>query len=146
MMEAATRQLRAPLKIWQRAALFLLWIVISTLLGLIAATIDGEHGSVVFIVVGLYVGIAGAITSLLLSFLPGFGRLDSVGKVITSTIAASIPIIMFLTYDSFARKTYPTSARASYLTLMGATATVVAFIGAIAIAEIEARWSNQRSY
>jgi hypothetical protein len=146
-MEAVVRQLGSQLKIWQRAALFALWIVIATLLGVIEAIIDAEHGSVVFVVVGLYVGIAGAITSLLLSFVPHFGRLTRVGRVLTSTVVASLPIVLFLTYDSFARTPYPMTAvaRASYLALMGGTATVVAFIGAIVIAAIESRRSNQRS-
>jgi len=133
------------LKIWQQAALLALWIFVPIFLGVIRAIFNGEHGSVVFVVIGFYVGITGAISYVLLELIPRFGRLGSGGRLIISTVAAAMPTVIFLIYDSFVPHTYPITpgARASYLALMSGTATAFAFIGAIIITGIASAWSNQ---
>lgn len=146
-MEAQDQKLRGRLKIWQRAAVLALWIFVPIFLGVVRASFNGEHGSVVFVLVGFYVGIAGAISYLLFELIPQFRRLGSVWRLTISTVAAAMPTVIFLIYDSFAPHTYPITpgARASYLALMSGTATAFAFIAAIIITGIASGWSNQDS-
>jgi hypothetical protein len=65
------------LRIWQRAVIAALWLISPALMGFLAAIISGEHGSVVFVVVGLYVGVSGALSYLLFPLFPPFRRLGA---------------------------------------------------------------------
>jgi len=59
-MDAEGHVSRGHLKFGKRAAIAALWLVSPVLMGILAATMSGEHGSIVYVVVGLYVGVPGA--------------------------------------------------------------------------------------
>jgi hypothetical protein len=43
------------LELWKRVVIAALWPASSLLMGFLAATLSAEHGSIAFVVVGLYV-------------------------------------------------------------------------------------------
>ncbi len=114
------------LQIWRRFVIAVLWLVIPSLLGLIVATIDHEHGSIGFVVLGIYVGASGTIGYMVLSLSPSFRRLKTRTRVIACTTAAALPVITI----------------AIYLSLVSAAGIAAAYacICGVAVAQLEARW------
>src|SRR5579863_6285421 len=86
------------LKFWRRAAVAVLWLVGPIFMGILAATISGEHGSIVLVVVGLYVGVPGAISYLLLPSLSPFRKLGQLGRFVTYTATAILPTVTCAAY------------------------------------------------
>jgi hypothetical protein len=119
---------RQSLKFWQRAVLALTWFVSSVSMGILCSLISGEHGSVAFVVVGLYVGASGATAYLLLPLLPPLARLGSLGRLITTATVAALPNVVFLLY-----------AEMGFHRLTGA-AVVFACISTALVMYIESRW------
>ena len=89
------------LELWKRVVIAALWPVSSLLMGLLAATLSGEHGSIVFVVVGLYVGVPGAIVYLLLPLLALFRKLGSWGRIAAYTVVAILPTVACSAYAAF---------------------------------------------
>jgi hypothetical protein len=132
-----------PITFWRRAALALLWPVCTILMGWIAASIGGGGASVIVLIVGIYVGIAGAVSHLLLPFVASYRSLSRPGRLAASTTAAALPPVAFLAYSVFSLPTEPgpPAAHASFFYMVAGTATVLACIGAVLVAYVESRWS-----
>ena len=132
-----------PISLWRHAALALLWPVCTVVMGWIAASIGGGGGSVIALIVGIYVGIAGAISYVLLAFVASYRSLGRLGRLAASTTTAALPPIAFLGYSVFTLPTEPGSpaAHASFFYMVVGTATVLACIGAVLVAYVESRWS-----
>jgi hypothetical protein len=114
------------LQVWKRFVIAVLWLVIPSLLGLIVATINHEHGSIGFVVLGIYVGASGAIGYMVLCLSPSFRRLKTRTRLIACTTAAALPVITI----------------ASYQSLFSAAGIAAAFacICGVTVAQLEARW------
>jgi hypothetical protein len=122
-----------PLK---RAAIAALWPVSSLLMGILAAAFSGEHGSIVFVVVGLYVGVSGAISYFLLPLLSPFRRLESLGRIVTYTVLAILPTIVCAAYVVLSNSRLTTSLFFS----ISSIATGFACICAVLATQVESRW------
>ncbi len=136
-------QASRPISLWRRAALALLWPICTVGMGWIGASISGGGASVIVLIVGIYVGIAGAVSYLLLPLVASCRSLGRPGRLAASTTAAALPPIAFLAYSVFSLPTQPGApgAHASFLYMVAGTATVLAFIGAVLVAYVESRWS-----
>jgi hypothetical protein len=86
------------LKIWQRAVIAAVWLIGPVMMGILVATISGEHGSVLYVVVGLCVGVSGAISYLLLPLLSPFRRLKGIGRIAVCAGVAVLPTVVFSAY------------------------------------------------
>lgn len=131
---------RRQLSIGQRGALAVLWPVSTVVMGFVAALISGEHGSLIFAMVGLYVGVAGASSYLLLPLVARYRNLGGPGRLATSAAAAALPTIAFLAYAWSGPPTQPGSVGAFFYLVAG-PATVLACAGAMFVAKMESRWS-----
>jgi hypothetical protein len=70
-----------------------IWILGCGFVGLVAAMIDGEFGSVVLVAIGLFTGISGAIAHCILIRSVGFRRRSQLGQVLTLWAgAAALPV------------------------------------------------------
>jgi hypothetical protein len=58
----------------QIAIAIALWLVGGTSIGFTIATVIGEHGSIIWAILGFAIGLAGAIAHATLLFLPSFRR------------------------------------------------------------------------
>ncbi len=54
------------------ALAFLVWLGTGILIGLVAAFLSGEHGSIAFVIEGLFVGMSGGFAHVALLALPPF--------------------------------------------------------------------------
>ena len=70
------------------ALAFLLWLGTGTLVGLVAAFISGEHGSLFFVVEGLFVGMSGGFTHAALLALSSFRRRPALAQAVVVWLAA----------------------------------------------------------
>jgi hypothetical protein len=136
-------QASRPISLRRRAALALLWPVCTVVMGWIAASIGGGGASVIVLIVGIYVGIAGAVSYVLLPFCASFRSLGRPGRLAVSTTAAALPPIAFLGYSVFSLPTQPglPAAHASFFYMVAGTATVLACIGTVLVTYVESRWS-----
>src|SRR5882724_9999503 len=132
----ATEGHDSRLKFWKRTAIAVLWLVSPVLMGILAATISGEHGSIVFVVVGLYVGIPGAITYLLLPLLSPFRELGGLGRFVTYTVEAILPTVACAAYVVLASS----RSTPSFFFFMSSIATGFACICAMLVTQVESRW------
>jgi hypothetical protein len=123
---------RAQLKVRQRIAIAALWLMVPVLMGILAATISGEHGSVLFVAVGLYVGVSGVVSYILLPLLPPFGRLGGIQRIVVFAGVAALPTVVISAH--FAR------SDAWFFNSESGTAIVFACICAILVAQLESRW------
>jgi hypothetical protein len=124
------------LELWKRVAIAALWPVSSLLMGFLAATLSGEHGSIVFVVVGLYVGVPGAIGYLLLPLLSLFRRLGVGGRIAAYTVVAILPTVACSAYAALSNS----QLKASFVLLMSGIATGFACICALLATQVESRW------
>ena len=127
---------RGHLELWKRAAIATLWPVSSLLMGFLAATLSGEHGSIVFVVVGLYVGVSGAISYLLLPLLSPFRRLEGLGRIVAYTVVAILPTVACSAYVALSNSRLATS----FFFSMSGIATGFACICAMLATQVESRW------
>lgn len=125
----------AQLKVWRRFAMAAVWLIGPVLMGILAATISGEHGSVLFVAVGLYVGVSGAVSYLLLPLLPRFRRLGGTQRIAVSAGVAALPTVVLSAYFA--------PSAAWFFNVESGTAIVFACICAIVVAQLESRWRTQ---
>jgi len=112
-------------------------------MGWIAASIGGGGASVIVLIVGIYVGISGAVSYLLLPLVASYRNLGRPGRLVASSATAALPPIAFLAYSVFTLPTQPGApgAHASFFYMVAGTATVLACISAVLVAYVESRWS-----
>lgn len=128
--------------LWKRLALAALWLAAALAMGFVTAMFYGDHTSVIFVAVGLYVGIAGFVSSLLLPLVPAFRTLASPGRLAISVAAAAVPTIGFLGYallwDSghFNRQVGATS----FFSVLAGAAVAYSLVVAFAVSRLESRW------
>ena len=80
---------------WRLAALAsFLWLFVCTAAGVLIAVISGEHGSVVFAIFGLLVGISGAIASAALLLWPSFRIYSPVQRTLTMWGAGLVTFVV----------------------------------------------------
>jgi hypothetical protein len=125
------------LKIWQRGVIAALWLIGPVLMGFLAAMISGEHGSVVFVVVGLYVGVSGVVSYLLFPLVPPFRRLGATGRMAAFAAGAALPTIAFSGYFALSGST-----RTWFFNFESGLAVAFACICALLISQIEFRWRS----
>jgi hypothetical protein len=75
------------------------WIIGCPAAGSLIAMMSGEFGSVLFAILGLYVGILGALASLILWRSRWFRALQYTGKVALCSLVVSIPILALLRFE-----------------------------------------------
>ena len=127
---------------WKRLVLAGLLPICTIAIGA-AAIVGGDIGSIIFAVVGLYVGVAGFAAYLLMSLLKPYRRLGMLGRFATLAAAAALPPIAYLAYDSFYwphARSVPAASIASGFYLMAGIAAVLAVIGAAVVLLVESRW------
>jgi hypothetical protein len=124
------------LELWKRVVIAALWPVSSLLTGFLAATLSGGHGSIVFVVVGIYVGVPGAIAYLLLPLLSLFRKLGSWGRIAAYTVVAILPTVACSAYAAFSTS----QLKASFVFSMSGIAAGFACICAMLATQVETRW------
>ena len=124
------------LNFWRRAAVAILWLAGPIFMGFLAATISGEHGSIVFVIVGLYVGIPGAISYLLLPLLLPFRKLGGLGRFVTYTVSAILPTVACAAYAALTNS----RSTGSFFLFMSGIAIGFAGTCALLVMQIESRW------
>src|ERR1700722_5578763 len=124
------------LELWKRVSIAALWPISSPWLGFLAATLSGEQGSIVFVVVGLYVGVPGAIAYLLLPLLSLFRKLGSWGRIVAFTVVAVLPTVACSTYAALSSS----QLKASFVFSMSGIATGFACVCAMLATQVESRW------
>lgn len=74
------------------------WPIVCTVIGLAAAVISGEHGSILFLIWGLLIGVAGTITQTCIKTI--FGRFSIESNLIWLYVAISTLLLfgLFLAY------------------------------------------------
>lgn len=127
------------LKFWKRAAIAVMWLVGPILMGILAATVSGEHGSIVFVVIGLYVGVPGAISYLLLPLFSRFRRLGGLGRFVSYTVAATLPTVACASYVVMG----DSRSTASLFFFMSGIAAGFACICAMLVAQVASLWVAQ---
>jgi len=135
-MDAEDHVSHGHLKFGKRAAIAALWLVSPVLMGILAATMSGEHGSIVYVVVGLYVGVPGAISYLLLPLLSLFRGLGLIGRIATYTVAGALPTVACAAYVALSNS----RSTASLFFFMSGIAIGFACISAILATQVESRW------
>jgi hypothetical protein len=126
------------LKIWRRAVIAALWMIGPVLMGFLAAMISGEHGSVVFVVVGLYVGVSGAVSYLLLPLVPPLRRLGAIGRTASIAAGAALPTIAFSAYFALS------GSSPWFFNFEAGLAVAYACICALLISQVEFRWRSEQ--
>jgi hypothetical protein len=106
-------------------------------MGFIVAVMSREHASVGFIIVGVVVGISGAVSYLLLPWCPPFRRLSALGRLVTSAVTAALPTVAFGAYAAFSK-----SAPLDVASLLNFTSIAMGFasISAMLVARVESWW------
>ena len=134
---------RDQLRIWQRSVIVSLWLIGPVVMGILAAIISGDHGSVVFVAVGLYVGISGAVSYLLLPLLSPFRRLGGTGRLAACAAAAALPTVAFSVYVALSD-----SSRSNVWSFYfePGIATAFACICAVLVSQLESRWRFKSDY
>ena len=80
-------QVAPNVRSWRRVRLALvLWLVGCSLAGLLIATWSGEHGSIIFIGLGVFVGVAGAIAHVSLLLTVRFRRLSFFAQLLLLSV------------------------------------------------------------
>ena len=102
----------APPSWFQVAKLLGIWLFGCTGIGLVAASIDGEFGSVVLLAAGFFVGVSGAITHGILARRTVFMRRSALTKAMILWIGAMIVPTVWLANDLLSTDT---PAPASYV-------------------------------
>jgi ABC-type sugar transport system permease subunit len=86
---------------WKRAVLaVILWPVGCSLVGFLIATASGEHGSIIFLGLGVLVGVAGASAHAGLLLIARFRRVSSLGQ--TLLVWATTAVILMALAIAFA--------------------------------------------
>lgn len=80
-----------PWRITARVAA--IWVLGCPLVGVLMAVLSGEHGSVGFVAIGLYLGVVGGIFHALLTRSVWYRRLDYPLQVLTAAACASLPLL-----------------------------------------------------
>ena len=115
-----------------------LWIVGCSLAGVLAATFSGQFGSVVFVIVGVFVGLSGAISHCILVQLAAFRRSSNTVKTITLWIGAmTIPLAW--TVLGALDSTHPVGP--NYVIAFSGGIAAFALVASISITLYETRWS-----
>src|SRR5258707_11772303 len=88
-------QASRPISLWRRAALALLWPVCTVGMGWFAASIGGGGGSIIFLITGFSVCIAGSLTYFLLPIFAPLRNLCRAPQLAASTTAGGPPPLAF---------------------------------------------------
>jgi hypothetical protein len=81
---------------WRTTALVAsVWLFGCPLAGIVAAFLSGEFGSIGFVVMGLYVGVLGALIHAVLSRSAAFLGFTYPSQVLISSGAAALPLLLF---------------------------------------------------
>jgi hypothetical protein len=81
---------------WRTTGLIVgVWLVGCPLAGTLIAFLDGEFGSIGYVVIGTYVGASGALFHLLLTRYPAYLRCSYPLQVLISAGAGAVPILLF---------------------------------------------------
>ena len=114
-----------------RAAL--LWLVGCSTFGFIVASVNGEHGSIIFLGYGIFVGLAGGISHVALLAIQ---RIRSLNKLPRALVLSCATTILMLVYAACEVASNPTSNVLAYteaLTLVLTFGFVPSFIAAFAV-------------
>jgi hypothetical protein len=115
-----------------------LWVVGCSVVGFLAATYNGEFGSIVYVFIGVLVGISGAITHCVLVGRDAFRRRSDTFKAIALWIGAmTLPLV----WAGYGTLTSTRPIDGSYYVVFGGEIAIIALIAAVAMMLFEARWS-----
>jgi hypothetical protein len=74
---------------------FLVWLLGCPLIGGLVAFLDGNHGSIGYLVIGMYVGVFGALMHTFLSRRQSFVSLGYTQQLLIAAAAPALPLLAF---------------------------------------------------
>jgi hypothetical protein len=124
---------------WSKIAkLAVFWLLGCSGIGFVAASIYGEFGSIVFVIMGVFVGLSGAISHGVLARRPRFARQSTVAKTAILWIGAMI-IPMAWTIRDALNSNVPVGV--PYAIIFCGSIAAMALIASICMTLYERRWS-----
>jgi hypothetical protein len=120
------------------AKIAIFWLIGCSAVGIIAATINGEFGSIIYVGVCVLVGLSGAIFHSVLARRPSFLRLSPVPKAAILWIGA---MIIPMAWAILGALTSNVRTDMSYVVLFFGGIAAVALVASICITLYEGRWS-----
>jgi hypothetical protein len=136
-IERSVDTLRPPSS-WRVARLAMIWLFGCSLAGLIIAMINGEFGSIVYVIVGVFVGLSGALSHCLLVRRASFRRRSKVTKAMFVWVGAMIIPLAWTVVGAL-----DSNAKVSgdYVFIFGGGIAVFALVASICITAYDARRS-----
>jgi hypothetical protein len=123
---------------WRVAKLAAIWIVGCSFAGVVVAMVNGEFGSIVFAIVGVFVGLSGAISHCVLIRRVSFRRRSDFEKAAILWVAA---MVLPGAWAVFGALNSDAPIDRYYLIYFGGGIAVFALVASVCIALFEARWS-----
>ena len=114
------------------------WLFGCSAIGFVVASINGEFGSIVFVIVGVFIGLSGAICHSVLTRRPRFARQSAVAKAAILWVGAMI-IPMAWTILGALNSKVPVGAR--YVVFFCGSIAATALVASICITLYEGRRS-----
>lgn len=120
---------------WKVASLATVWLVGCSLAGLVIAMINGEFGSIVYVIVGVFVGLSGAISHWLLVRRASFRRRSEIMKAVILWIGAMIIPLMWTVIGALYSNA---KVSGDYVFIFGGGIAVFALVASICITAYDA--------
>jgi hypothetical protein len=120
------------------AKLAAIWIVGCSFAGVVVAMINGEFGSIVFVIVGVFVGLSGAIAHCVLIRRGSFRRRSNFEKAAFLWVGA---MVLPGAWAVFGALNSHAPVGSPYLIYFGGLIAVFALVASVCITLFEARWS-----
>jgi len=114
----------------------MIWLFGCSLAGIIIAMINGEFGSIVFVIAGVFVGLSGALSHCLLVRRASFSRRSEVTKAMIVWIGAMIIPLAWTVVGALNSKA---KVSAGYVYIFGGGIAVFALVASICITAYDAR-------
>ena len=127
-----------PPSSWRVARLAVIWLLGCSLAGIIIAMINGEFGSIVFVILGVFVGLSGALSHCLLVRRASFIRRSEVAKAMIVWIGA---MIIPLAWTVAGALNSNAKVSGGYVYIFGGGIAVFALVASICITGYDARRS-----
>jgi len=115
-----------------------LWLGLCTLTGVLAAAAYGEFGSIVLIIMGVFVGASGALAHILLLRVKSFRRCGGLARTLLLWGGAAIlPCVWILATEAFSPRSQSGDSFASVVQFFLGPIAGLSLLGACAMSWIE---------
>lgn len=111
----------------------LYWLVGCPVAGFIAASFNGEHGSIIFLAYAIWIAFAGALSHIVMLAFSSFRSLKWTHKSLALGVSNTIILLAFAVIEASTENSSDAFAYKNALTFVLEFAVIPAFLAAIAI-------------